>query len=583
MQDNGNPPKEVKKVLGNCNCIIVVPDGYPYGNRSNPLAVIGLAAREALQSYAVINTKYKKSITDLTNTELIRKNKRITNEFLLPFVRFKKEIRGNNQTPLIIILQAVNRSHLEREHIPITDIILGFGQGERHNSNHPHRPTFAPSIVNRFRLALADSHFNTELAPPVSSLCGHEATSINQLFSQKNYLEDLYDPNTSSLLLSIRDTSLTDNSSEMQIIGQSLAKAIATLTEQMPLVRKVKRSAIETDTRKDRKYIFRVQDDSDSSMSMLREAYISELAQSIQRSGLIHPLVLLQKEDGKYKILCGFRRFQALKSLETEWIEAKIYQESDFSKEDFFDISLAENTKRRNLNPIEIGNFLESAAQELSLNNANLAEKFGQTLGIGLPNQNVSQSTVHKYRKINAIRTRNESPEIINDIINEKLKFTIAAEILAPIKDPSDRNCFYGQILKPLVTTRAQTIKIKKLIEAQEVTITAFLKRKEVQKAVEKALQEEHKASHFIAFLQRKQQKGGNRKARPQFQKQVEQIRSSLFAKRPKGDFKIVESTGKKKEFTLQVKMRPENLAATIAQLKKLSEHEEKLKKLFDK
>ncbi len=577
-----NSTREVQKTLGNCNCILVVPDGYPYNGKIHPLTLLAESTIQSLQSYGIINKKYKRSIVDLANSEHVRKNKRITREYLLPLVQFKEEIRGNIQVPLITILQTVTETSLKEANIPPADLTLGFGQGERRNTQHPHKPTFPPSIVTKLRLSLADNNFTTELAPSSSTFCGHEPTSLNQLFSEKNFLEDLYDPNVHSLLLTINDASLTDNPEEMKIMGEFLAKAIGSFTEQMPLVRKVRRSSIEISSQKDQKYIFRVHDDDDRSISMLREAYINELAQSIQKSGLIHPLVLLQKGDGKYKILCGYRRYQALTQLNKEWIEAKIYQESDFSKEDFFDISLAENTKRRNLNPVEIGNFLESAAKELGLNNAALAEKFGQTLGIGKPNQNVSQSTIHKYRKINGIRLKGESSELISDIINEKLQFTIAAEILAPIKDAKDRNSFYLNVIKALSSTRAQAIQIKKLLEASDKSFYSFLHTKEVQAAIEKALLTEHKSSTFIKFLQNKQPKA-KRKHQSQFQKNVENLRKTIFGDAPKGDFKISKpAKGKKKELTLQLRLRPENLTDTIAKLNLLTQHEKKLLQLFD-
>ncbi len=575
--------KTVHKILGNCNCVVVVADGYPYGEKTHPLTLLAAATIQSMKCYGIVNTKYKESIVNLTNTELIRKNKRITKEYLLPLVQFKEEIRGNGHVPLIVILQTAEETTLSGANIPKVDLVLGIGQGVRGKPRHPHRPTFPLSIINKLRLSLADNNFSTELAPPASIFCGHESTSLNQLFSEKNFLEDLYDPNVQSLLLTINNGSLTTNPQEMKIMGECLAKGFEEFTEQMPLVRKVRRSSIEIATQKDQKYIFRVQDNNDSSLTMLREAYVDELAQSIEKSGLIHPLVLLQKSDGKYKILCGYRRFQALTQLNKDWIEAKIYQESDFTKEDFFDISLAENTKRRNLNPVEIGNFLERAALELGLNNASLAEKFGQTLGIGKPNQNVSQSTIHKYRKINDIRLKGESSEIINDIINEKLQFTIAAEILAPIKDAEDRNSFYYNIVKTLSATRAQAIQIKKFLEVNEKNIKSFLQEKNVQLAIEKALLTEHKCSNFIKFLQKKRPKA-NGKPHSHFQKNIETIRKSLFKDAPKNDFKISKpAKGKKKEITLQLKLRPDNLHEAMKKLALLSQHEKELLQLFDK
>ncbi len=580
LDTTSTPIKEVRKTLGSCNCILVVPDGYPYES-TNPLTLFSHSVLESLNSYGIVNTKYKNSITNLSNTEHIRKNKRITKEYIHPIVQYKDEIQGNNQTPLLIILQSISDNQLSENGLTTTDLVIGIGQGERRSKTHPHKPTFAPSIVTRLRLALTDNGFSTALAPSTSNLCGHEPTSLNQLFSQKNFFEDLYDPNVSSLVMSIREATLRNPQENIHQMGIAFAQAIGSFTEKMPLVRNVRRETIETNDKTDRNYIFRVQDKEENYVSLLREEYIDELAHSIQKSGLIHPLVLLQKDDGKYKILCGYRRFQALTKLGTEWVEAKIYQESDFSTEDFFDISLAENTKRRNLNPVEIGNFLESAAQELGMNNADLAEKFGQTLGIGKPNQNVSQSTIHKYRKINGIRLTGMSKDIINDIVNEKLQFTIAAELLAPIKDPDDRNRFYLDVIKTLSSTRSQAIQIKKLLEANGKQLKETLRDKTIRDAIEKALLSEHKSSAFIKYLQKKHRQFKKPK-QLQFQKKVEHLRKSLFKDAQKNDFKISQpSKGRRKEITLQLKIRPDTLKATIEGLKQLADHSHQLSELF--
>jgi ParB/RepB/Spo0J family partition protein len=585
MPDDSGPDsmKEIRKILGSCNCIFIIPDGYPYEGRLNPLTILAESAIDVLHSYGVINTKYKRSIIDLVNTRQISQNKRITNDFLVPIWKFKEEIKGNSQAPLVIILQSSPESVFQALNQPEKDILIGIGQGERNNPDHPHKPTFAPSIITKLRLSLADNDLTSELAPPSSDLCGHESDSLNQLFSRKDLLENLYDVDVSSILLTFNASSMSEEADALRRRGLSLGQAILSFTQKMPFVRKVQITSIDTKTAKDKNYIFRIQNDDDASNSMLREAYIDELAQSIKKSGLLHPLVLLQKRDGNYKILCGFRRFQALSRLHVEWVEAKIYQEGDFSQEDFFDISLAENTKRRNLNPIEVGNFLESAARELNMNNTSLAEKFGQTLGIGRPNQNVAQSTVHKYRKIYDICAKGESKEIINDIINENLQFTIAAEILAPIKDPEDRNSFYTQIIKHLSPTRPQIIEIKRILEAHTTSLKKALEKDTIQSAIQRAQLAEQKGSSLLKYLQ-KQQPRLVSKNQSEFQSQVTEIRKAIFGDdSPKNDFKISKQGKEKKdEITIQLRIRPENLADTLEKLKRLPDLQESLSHLFD-
>lgn len=347
---------------------------------------------------------------------------------------------------------------------------------------------------------MEDQQLSTAIAPTDSDYCGREPWHLNQLFRQKNYLDGFFDPRVRSLLLTIAPQ-LLSSTEATTATASALASALAQFSQQMALVRQIRLANIDATGEDDLQYIFRIPNDTRYN-EISRESYIEELAVSIQRNGLLHPLVLLQKDDGRYKILCGFRRFQALSRLSQEWVEAKIFQEEQFSSEDFFNISLAENTRRRNLNPVEIGNFLDSASERLQLNNTMLAEQFGATLGIGSPGSKVSHSTIHKYRKVNQIRTRGESPEIINDIINDKLQFSTAAEVLAPIKDPLDRDSLYLEIIKPLGPTRPQLKKIIKLLAQRSTSLHATITSEEVRPLISQAMEARQRAATFIRLYE---------------------------------------------------------------------------------
>ncbi len=574
--------KKIHKILGSSNCIIIVPDSFPYEGKENLLAPFAAACIKSIEAYAVINCKYKNTIFNLDQTDDIKKNQRITNEFLKPLYSFKEEIRGNNNTPISLIFQTCDTLP---KSIKRSDIVIGTGQGERGNPDRRQRSTFPPSLLTKLRTSLADAGFSTEYAPSESSLCGREQNCLNQLFFQKNFIEDNYDPNCQSLLLTFSTKSIGSTIDEANEKGKKIAEGLSHLINEMPLVRQVQLTSIEAASQNDKKFIFRVSSDENTAQSLTRESYIEELADSIRQSGLLHPLVLLQKDDGKYKILCGFRRYQAVLKLRKKWVEAKIYKEHNFSKEEFFNISLAENTKRKNLNPVEIGNFLESAAQELDLNNVHLAEKFGQTLGIGKPNTKVSQSTIHKYRRINAVRTSKESPEIIRDIINGKLQFTIAAEILAPIKNPADRNNFYFEVIKPLQPTRPQIVQIKKYLDRLGPSYTETLSQPRIKKSIEKALSNEYCAAHFIKTLKTLKKSQSKRVTENPLKKKTTDLEKIFLQKNlKKADLKLIPSKNhKRKEFTLQLKIRPDNIQDAINTLTSIVSHQQQVADIFKK
>lgn len=561
MNEKTAPPA-IHKLLGSNNLLVVVPDGStqrPEGQHSF-LTDLALALAKALGSYAVINNKYKKEIMDFADIQAIMARPKVCSAFLGQIKQFKDEIAGNNLLPLILILQTVPANAAAE-----AMLLFGYGQGERGKPEMPHRPTLSASLLSRIRMAFEDQHLPTALAPATSPWCGRERNHINQLFRQKDQIDGYFDPEVHSLLLSLREDLVVEQQTALSI-AQLMVAALNPLRQGMSLVRNIELANIDASTQEDLQFIFRLQGD-EPYTDLLRESYIDELAISIDRNGLLHPLVLLKKNDGRYKILCGFRRFQALKRLNRQWVEAKIYQETDFAPEDFFNISLAENTKRRNLNPLEIGNFLESASKALGLNNTELAERFGGTLGVGKPGQTVSQSTVHKYRKVNQIRAKGESPEIISDLINEKLQFAIAAEILAPIKTNPDRDSLYLNIIKPFNPTRPQLVHLLALLGAIAPSLHEAIDEPQVQQALAKAAKAAKPTATLINLLE-KREPGPVKRERAGFEATVKQLRRTHFGEQAKKkDFNITASTKDSDTLLVSFRLKRGETLTTLQQL----------------
>lgn len=82
---------------------------------------------------------------------------------------------------------------------------------------------------------------------------------------------------------------------------------------------------------------------------LFRGATMEELRKSIKQVGLIEPLVV-RKLNGKYEIVCGMRRYYALKDLKTKEVECDVKELND---EQAKLIALIENIQRENLNPME--------------------------------------------------------------------------------------------------------------------------------------------------------------------------------------------------------------------------------------
>jgi ParB family chromosome partitioning protein len=129
---------------------------------------------------------------------------------------------------------------------------------------------------------------------------------------------------------------------------------------------------------------------------------IEELAKSIKENGLIQPITV-KKNDNKYQIIAGHRRYLAFKKLNKESIPAIVRNEQ--SNEEI--ITLTENLIRENLNPIEIAISMENILEKkIAKNQSELAKILG-----------INESTVSRYLKLLKL------PEKIKRYIKEK-KYT---------------------------------------------------------------------------------------------------------------------------------------------------------------
>ncbi|WP_426493701.1 ParB/RepB/Spo0J family partition protein [Leptospira interrogans serovar Grippotyphosa] len=87
---------------------------------------------------------------------------------------------------------------------------------------------------------------------------------------------------------------------------------------------------------------------------------VSDLVESMKRLELIEPIVV-RKSGKKYQIVAGERRYQAAKILKWNTIPAI---ETLASEDKCFEMALAENEKRKSLNPWEVGRAIQFLRKE---------------------------------------------------------------------------------------------------------------------------------------------------------------------------------------------------------------------------
>ncbi len=105
---------------------------------------------------------------------------------------------------------------------------------------------------------------------------------------------------------------------------------------------------------------------------------IQSLANSIKTTGLLNPIIVVQKDD-HYVLIAGERRLRAVKLLNQTEILAFVKPDQSLSEEEKVLITATENLQREDLSPIELAYTYRSLMQVLNIDEKELAERLGTT------------------------------------------------------------------------------------------------------------------------------------------------------------------------------------------------------------
>jgi len=87
---------------------------------------------------------------------------------------------------------------------------------------------------------------------------------------------------------------------------------------------------------------------------------LSELAASIERHGVLQPIVVRRAEGGGYELIVGERRWRASRAAGRETIPAVV---ADVEPRDRLELAIVENVQRHDLNPIELAHAYRALAE----------------------------------------------------------------------------------------------------------------------------------------------------------------------------------------------------------------------------
>ncbi len=106
------------------------------------------------------------------------------------------------------------------------------------------------------------------------------------------------------------------------------------------------------------------------------EDTLEELAESIRMHGIITPLALRRKGNGRFEIVAGERRFRAARRAGLTEVPAVIVEVDDKTAAE---IALIENLQREDLNAVEEAEGIRALIDEFSMTQEEAAERLGKS------------------------------------------------------------------------------------------------------------------------------------------------------------------------------------------------------------
>jgi ParB family chromosome partitioning protein len=107
----------------------------------------------------------------------------------------------------------------------------------------------------------------------------------------------------------------------------------------------------------------------------INEAALEELANSIQASGVVQPVVLRAVANGRFQMVAGERRWLASRRAGKTTIPAVVRQ---ISNEQAMEITIIENLQREDLNPVEQARAFERLSREFNMTQEQIATRTGK-------------------------------------------------------------------------------------------------------------------------------------------------------------------------------------------------------------
>lgn len=201
--------------------------------------------------------------------------------------------------------------------------------------------------------------------------------------------------------------------------------------------------------------------------TIMDDAALAELADSIRRHGILQPLIVTRSGAG-YTLVAGERRWRAAKLAGLATVPALV---KDTSPQQLLEVALVENIQRQDLGPLEEAAAYKQLIEELGLTQEEAAQRVGK-----------SRSAV-----ANSLRLLNLLPEA-KEALERGLITEGHARTLLSLATPEEQRALLEVMLSGGVTVRAAEESARRASPRQKARAAKDVETAELEDRLREAL-----------------------------------------------------------------------------------------------
>lgn len=175
---------------------------------------------------------------------------------------------------------------------------------------------------------------------------------------------------------------------------------------------------------------------------------LEELAESIKTFGLIQPITVRKKDQGRYQIISGERRFRASRLAGMDMIPAYIRDTND---QGMLEMAIVENIQRENLDPIEVAMSYQRLIDECNLTQEQMAERVGK-----------KRASVTNYLRLLKL------PAKVQHDLKVGLLSVGHAKVILGIEDEEIQENLCDQVIKDSLSVRQLEERVKRILSENQ-------------------------------------------------------------------------------------------------------------------